>query len=75
MTETAELPLGGRGRAVVGDASYPNGRSWLWLAGGSVFAGLAVLTGLLVGPASLGVGPVLSDAASHVPFLGVRSRL
>jgi cobalamin transport system permease protein len=40
-----------------------------------VFAAASVLIGLLVGPASLGVGPVVSEVASHVPFLGVRSRL
>jgi cobalamin transport system permease protein len=75
VTETAELPLAGRDRPIAREAAYAQGRSWLWLAGGAVFAAAAVLTGLLVGPANLGVGPVLSDAASHVPFLGVRSRL
>jgi iron complex transport system permease protein len=72
VSEAAELPLA---RPAPAERTYPQSHASLWLAGGVVFAAGAVLTGLLVGPANLGVGPVLSDALSHVPFLHVRSRL
>jgi iron complex transport system permease protein len=55
--------------------AYTQHHAAVWLAGGVLFAAAAVLTGLLVGPADLGVGAILSDALSHVPFLHVRSRL
>ncbi len=47
----------------------------MWYVGGALFAVSAVIAGLAVGPVDLGYGPMASDVLSHVPFLGVRSRL
>ena len=73
MGETAQLPVAvPRVRA----ASRPGrSRVWPWYAGGVLFAVSAVIAGLAVGPVDLGYGPIASEALSHVPFLGVRSRL
>jgi iron complex transport system permease protein len=46
-----------------------------WIAGGFVFAFAAVVTGTIVGPAEIGVGAIASSVVSHVPLLGVHSRL
>jgi iron complex transport system permease protein len=43
--------------------------------GGVLFAASAVVAGLAIGPVDLGYGPLASEVASHVPYLGVRSRL
>ncbi len=74
MTEAAEVPLSSRAGAHRRPVPA-RGRTWLWLVGGLGFAAAAVLTGLLVGPASLGAEPILRDAASHLPFLGIQSSL
>jgi iron complex transport system permease protein len=50
-------------------------RTWPWYVGGVLFAAVAVVCGLFVGPADLGYSPMASELASHVPFLGVHSRL
>jgi len=50
-------------------------RSGLWFAAAGLFLLAAVVSGTFVGPVGLGVGAILRDVASHVPFLGVRSHL
>jgi iron complex transport system permease protein len=52
-----------------------HGNSWLWLGGGCLFALAAVLTGITVGPISIGVGSIVESAASHIPFVGIHSHL
>jgi iron complex transport system permease protein len=49
------------------------GLSGWWIAGGVGFLLLAVLLGLAIGPAGLGVGRIVRELASHVPLLGVES--
>ena len=73
MAEAAELSVAvPRVRAVPRPMRR---RSWPWYLGGVLFAATAVVCGLLVGPADLGYSPMVSELASHVPFLGVHSRL
>jgi cobalamin transport system permease protein len=45
------------------------------VGGGLLFALAAVLTGVAIGPASIGIGSIVESAASHVPFLGIHSHL
>ncbi len=52
-----------------------HGTSWLWVGGGIAFALAALLTGIAVGPAPIGVGSIVESAASHLPFLGLHSHL
>jgi iron complex transport system permease protein len=49
--------------------------SWLWVGAALAFLAAAMLTGLFVGPVGIGVGSIVEDAASHLPFLGVKSHL
>ncbi len=73
MGEAAELPVAApRVRAVPRPGRR---RTWPWYLGGVLFAAVAVVCGLFVGPADIGYSPMASDLASHVPFLGVHSRL
>jgi cobalamin transport system permease protein len=74
VAQAAKLPLAEAARA---DARRRrvHGSSWLWLGGGLAFALAAVLTGVAIGPAPIGIGSIVESAASHVPFLGVHSHL
>jgi iron complex transport system permease protein len=47
----------------------------LWLAAAAALLVAAVAAGVLVGPAGLSFGDIVSEVASHIPFLGVRSGL
>jgi iron complex transport system permease protein len=46
-----------------------------WTLAAAAFLIVAVLAGLAVGPVGLGVGAVARELLSHVPLLGVESRL
>jgi iron complex transport system permease protein len=70
MTQAAELPLAAERRRL-----RARGRTWPKVVGAAVFALGAVLVGTFVGPADLGVGSIVESAASHLPFLGIRSHL
>jgi iron complex transport system permease protein len=74
VAQVAKLPLTEAARA---DARRlrVHGTSWLWLGGGLAFALAALLTGVAVGPAPVGVGAIVESAASHIPFLGIHSHL
>lgn len=74
MAQAAKLPLTEAARA---DARRlrVHGRSWLWVGGGFAFALAALLTGITVGPAPIGMGAIVESAASHFPFVGVHSHL
>ncbi len=74
MAQVVKLPLTEAARA---DARRlrVHGTSWLWLGGGLAFALVALLTGVAVGPAPVGVGAIVESAASHIPFLGIHSHL
>src|SRR5262245_19461946 len=74
MAQAADLPLTEAARA---DARRRrvHGRTWVWMGGGVTFAIGAVLVGITVGPVSIGVGGIVESAASHFPFLGLRSHL
>ena len=74
MSKAAELPLTEAARA---DARRlrVHGSSWLWVGGGVLFAFAALLTGIAVGPLSIGIGAIAESAASHLPFLGLHSHL
>src|SRR5207247_3304988 len=74
VARTAKLPLA---QAAAADAARLRVRrpSWLWAGTASAFLVAAMLTGLLVGPVDIGVGAIVEGAASHVPFLGVKSHL
>ena len=50
-------------------------RSWLWAGAAALFLLGAFLTGLLVGPADIGIVEIGRATASHIPFLGVKSHL
>src|SRR5262245_20541320 len=45
------------------------------MGGGVAFALVAVLVGIAVGPAPIGIDAIVEAAASHVPFIDVRSHL
>jgi iron complex transport system permease protein len=47
----------------------------LWLLGALAFLAVSLLAGLAIGPARIGLGPIVVSALSHVPFLGVHSDL
>jgi iron complex transport system permease protein len=47
----------------------------LWIVGAVVLLGVALLTGALVGPVHIGLGPALESVGARVPFLHVRSPL
>jgi iron complex transport system permease protein len=51
------------------------GRRVLPVAGAALFLAGALLVGLLVGPVSIGIGPIAQAALSHVPLLHVHSHL
>jgi iron complex transport system permease protein len=74
VAQAAKLPLTEAARA---DARRlrVHGSSWLWVGGGVAFALAALLTGIVVGPAPIGVGAIVESAASHIPFLGFHSHL
>jgi iron complex transport system permease protein len=74
VARAAELPLTEAARA---DARRlrVHGSSWLWVGGGLAFALAALLTGIVVGPAPIGIGAIVESAVSHLPFLGVHSHL
>ena len=74
MARAAKLPLA---QAAAAEAARLRVRrpSWVWVAAASAFLLAAMLTGLLVGPVDIGVGAVVEAAASHLPFLGVKSHL
>jgi iron complex transport system permease protein len=74
VAQTAELPLA---EAALAERSRVRvrGLSWVWLAGGLAFLFAGALTGTLVGPVNIGVGAILEAAASHIPFLGIKSHL
>ena len=74
MAQAAKLPLVDAARA---DARRRrvHGSTWLWIGGGCLFALAAVLTGIAVGPVSIGVGSIVESAVSHVPFIGLHDHL
>ena len=74
MAQAAKLPLTEAARAEARRRRV-HGRSWLWMGGGLAFALGAVLVGVTVGPAPIGVGAIVESAASHLPFLGLHSHL
>lgn len=74
MAQAAKLPLTEAAPAQARRRRL-HGRTWVWLGGGVAFALGAVLVGVTVGPAPIGVGAIVESAASHVPFLGLRSHL
>jgi iron complex transport system permease protein len=74
LAQAAKLPLTEAARADVRRLRV-HGSSWLWMGGGLAFALAALLTGIAVGPAPIGVGAIVESAASHIPFLGFHSHL
>ncbi len=74
MAHTANLPLteAAPARAL---RLRVRGNSWWWLGGGVAFVIAALLTGIVVGPAPIGIGAIVESAASHIPFLGIDSHL
>ena len=74
MAQAAKLPLTEAARADVRRLRV-HGSSWLWVGGGLAFALAALLTGIAVGPAPIGIGAIVESAASHLPFLGLHSHL
>jgi cobalamin transport system permease protein len=74
MAQAAKLPLTEAARA---DARRlrVRGGSLPWIGGGFLFALAALLTGIGVGPAPIGIGAIVESAASHLPFLGLHSHL
>ena len=74
MAQAAKLPLTEAAKA---DARRRRvyGRTWVWMGGGVAFTLVAVLVGIAVGPAPIGIGAIVESAASHVPFVDVRSHL
>jgi iron complex transport system permease protein len=75
VAKAAELPLTEAAARAAARRRRMHGSSWLWLGGGIAFALAAVLVGITVGPASIGVGAIVESAASHIPFLGVHDHL
>jgi iron complex transport system permease protein len=73
MGQSAELPLVAAAEAQARRLRVRGAAAWI--AGGVAFAIAALVTGAIVGPASIGLGDIASSASSHIPFLGVRSRL
>jgi iron complex transport system permease protein len=51
------------------------GLPWGWLAGAVAFLGAAMLLGLAVGPARIGLGALVDSILSNLPFLDVHSHL
>jgi iron complex transport system permease protein len=74
VAQAAKLPLTEAARAEARRRRV-HGRTWVWMGGGVAFALGAVLVGVTVGPAPVGVGAIVESAASHLPFLGLRSHL
>ena len=74
MAQTAKLPLTDAGRARARRLQV-RGSSWWWIGGGLAFVVCALLTGIVVGPAPIGIGAIVESALSHVPFLGAKSHL
>jgi iron complex transport system permease protein len=74
VAQAAKLPLTEAARAEARRLRV-HGTSWVWLGGGIVFALAALLTGIAVGPAPIGLGAIVESAASHIPFLGIHSHL
>ena len=74
MAQAAKLPLTEAARAEARRLRV-NGTSWVWLGGGLAFALAALLTGIAVGPAPIGLGAIVESAASPIPFLGIHSHL
>ena len=70
MDGAAGIPIPALARSAL-----PRRAAGLWLTGASAFLVVAVATGVLVGPADLGAGPVLTAFAARVPLLGVESPL
>jgi iron complex transport system permease protein len=74
---TSQLSIGNRlVRAVARREAAPGGalRWWWALAGAAALVG-SLLLGLAIGPASIGVGAIVSDIASRIPGLHVGHRL
>jgi len=74
VAQAAKLPLTEAARAKARRLRV-HGTSWVWLGGGIAFALAALLTGIAVGPAPIGLGAIVESAASHIPFLGIHSHL
>ena len=74
MAQAAKLPLTDAAKADRRRLRV-HGSSWLWLGGGVAFVVVAVLVGITVGPAPIGIGAIVESAASHLPFLDVHSHL
>src|SRR5438128_2384643 len=74
MAQAAKLPLTEARRAEARRLRV-HGGSWLWLGGGVAFALAALVTGIAVGPAPIGLGAIVESAASHLPFLSIHSHL
>ena len=74
MAQAVKLPLTDAARSEARRRRV-RGSSWLWIGGGVLFALVAVLTGIAIGPISIGVGSIVESAASHLPFLGLQSHL
>src|SRR5436309_8055944 len=74
MARAEQLPLT---QAAAAEATRlrVRGRSWLWAGAAVVFLLAAFFTGVLVGPVDLGLADIGREAASHIPFLGVKSHL
>jgi cobalamin transport system permease protein len=47
----------------------------IWIVGAAVFLVAALLTGALIGPVHIGLGPALESVAARLPFLHVHSPL
>lgn len=62
-----------RGRLFAQPERALRGVSLRWTAAAGVFAVVATLLGLALGPVDLGVAAVAREVLSHVPFLGVES--
>jgi iron complex transport system permease protein len=74
MARAEQLPLT-QAAAVEATRLRVRGRSWLWTGAAALFLLAAFFTGMLVGPVDLGLAEIGREAASHIPFLGVKSHL
>ena len=73
MAGTADPPLA---RAPAAEARRLRlRRQWVWSIGAVAFLLAAIATGMLVGPVDLTVGDIVRSAASHLPFVDVKSHL
>jgi iron complex transport system permease protein len=71
LPEALPAPGVAAGRAASGHERHRAG----WLAGAAALLAAAALAGLLVGPAGLSLPGILTEIGSHLPGLGIDSRL